>query len=909
MSPQVAPIAQPDAFVCGNSFACVSQSSTLGSWVMDSSLIILLVNILLVAIRYISLFGQMTKDLGRLKYFLGTEVAQSRSGQGQLSDPGRYRRLVEKLNYITVTRLDLTYLFLTKYRAMAVATCELVWITQLLRELKFGEFGSESSKAETTGVRRKEGSYINKSLLTLGTVISKLTDGKATHIPYRDSKLTRLLQSSLSGQGRVSLICTVTPSSSNSEETHNTLKFAHRAKHIEIQAAQNKIIDEKSLIKKYQNEIRRLREELEQLRRGIVAVPQMKDSGEDFVLLKQKLEDGQVRLQSRLEQEEEAKAALLGRIQRLTKLILVSTKTSQSSRFPHRAGPRRRHSFGEEEVLLLLAYLPHRRRDLILEDENVDLYVSVDGNMDISDNTFKEEKKTRKNGLLNWFKPRRRDSGSGTLASTSDRSSGIKSTSTPSTPLAENHMESSNSRSIPTESTPSAERLSDVILDKEVPEDNLLDPETSMTSMKTIDQIDLLREQQKIFSGEVALHTSALKRLSEEATPSPKKEQVQMEIRTLKDEIRMKNEQIASLEKQIAESITSPCDRMENQEEIVSVAELLAQLNEKSFELEVRAADNRIIQDQLNQKTHECENLQEAIVSFKQQLSDALDKRAHSPSVAHSLRSSETKSLLVELIAEKESGALKDAKEALFLQAQQWIFLSIFGLKIFKATGELWRLAGNRGNIIKESLEGKASLWVQSNVLKLSRLFGAAFEGLVWETLYPRSFSSLAMEGFDAKDKQIRIIRMFLIVFEVVSGMPLGNNHKELVIWDDIIEKTEKLANCKTQYLSLGGRTILINSVLDSLPTYVMSLFPMPTKVEERLDKLRRYFLWLGNKEGKGIHLVKWQTALLSRSFRGYGDQKLGVTKQVFVDKMAVEIWKRGSSALEGSYLYQIWTG
>ncbi|KAI3735970.1 hypothetical protein L6452_15498 [Arctium lappa] len=89
---------------------------------------------------------------------------------------------------------------------------------------------SESSKAETTGVRQKEGSYINKSLLTLGTVISKLTDGRNSHIPYRESKLTWLLQSSLSGHGRVSLICTVTPSSSNSEETHNTLKFAHRAK-------------------------------------------------------------------------------------------------------------------------------------------------------------------------------------------------------------------------------------------------------------------------------------------------------------------------------------------------------------------------------------------------------------------------------------------------------------------------------------------------------------------------------------------------------------------------------------------------------------------------------------------------------------------------------------------------------
>lgn len=63
-----------------------------------------------------------------------------------------------------------------------------------------------------------------------------------------------------------------------------------------------------------------------------------------------KLEDGQVKLQSRLEQEEEAKAALLGRIQRLTKLILVSTNATQSPRFPQRPGPRRRHSFGEEEV-------------------------------------------------------------------------------------------------------------------------------------------------------------------------------------------------------------------------------------------------------------------------------------------------------------------------------------------------------------------------------------------------------------------------------------------------------------------------------------------------------------------------------------------------------------------------------
>lgn len=68
----------------------------------------------------------------------------------------------------------------------------------------------------------------------------------------------------------------------------------------------------------------------------------------------EKLEDGNVKLQSRLEQEEEAKAALLARIQRLTKLILVSTKATPASRFSPHPGPRRRHSFGEEEVCLYI---------------------------------------------------------------------------------------------------------------------------------------------------------------------------------------------------------------------------------------------------------------------------------------------------------------------------------------------------------------------------------------------------------------------------------------------------------------------------------------------------------------------------------------------------------------------------
>ena len=93
--------------------------------------------------------------------------------------------------------------------------------------------------------------------------------------------------------------------------------------------------------------------------------------------------------------------------------------------------------------------------------------------------------------------------------------------------------------------------------------------------------------------------------------------------------------------------------------------------------------------------------------------------------------------------------------------------------------------------------------------------------------------------------------------------MPLGANSRSLGILNGVMEKCERrLVNWKSQYLSLGGRLTIINSVLDSMPAYMMSLFPIPDGVIDKLDALRRNHLGEGNSETKKFHLVKWDTLI-----------------------------------------------
>ena len=94
--------------------------------------------------------------------------------------------------------------------------------------------GSErQSKTGSTGEGLKEATKINLSLSTLCHVISSLTDPKCTYIPYRDSKLTRLLQDSLGGNTKTAMIANIGPADYNIDETLSTLRYASRAKHIE----------------------------------------------------------------------------------------------------------------------------------------------------------------------------------------------------------------------------------------------------------------------------------------------------------------------------------------------------------------------------------------------------------------------------------------------------------------------------------------------------------------------------------------------------------------------------------------------------------------------------------------------------------------------------------------------------
>ena len=128
--------------------------------------------------------------------------------------------------------------------------------------------GSEKqSKTGSEGVRLEEAIKINLSLTTLCHVISSLVDGKSSYVPYRDSKLTRLLQDSLGGNTKTVMIANIGPADYNMDETLSTLRYASRAKHIQNKPKINE--DPKdAMLREFQDEISRLKAQLEQAGAG-----------------------------------------------------------------------------------------------------------------------------------------------------------------------------------------------------------------------------------------------------------------------------------------------------------------------------------------------------------------------------------------------------------------------------------------------------------------------------------------------------------------------------------------------------------------------------------------------------------------------------------------------------------------
>ncbi|XP_041104450.1 kinesin-like protein KIF13A isoform X6 [Polyodon spathula] len=176
-------------------------------------------------------------------------------------------------------------------------------VTQTLYDLQSGNSGEKVSKVSlvdlagservsktgAAGERLKEGSNINKSLTTLGLVISALADqsagkGKTKFVPYRDSVLTWLLKDNLGGNSKTAMIATVSPAADNYEETLSTLRYADRAKRIVNHAVVNE--DPNARI------IRELREEVEKLREQLSQAESMKAPE-----LKEKLEESEKLIQ------------------------------------------------------------------------------------------------------------------------------------------------------------------------------------------------------------------------------------------------------------------------------------------------------------------------------------------------------------------------------------------------------------------------------------------------------------------------------------------------------------------------------------------------------------------------------------------------------------------------------------
>ncbi|KAL6987276.1 Kinesin-like protein KIN-7O [Sarracenia purpurea var. burkii] len=223
--------------------------------------------------------------------------------------------------------------------------------------------GSErAAKTGAEGVRLKEGSHINKSLMTLGTVIKKLSEGAESqggHVPYRDSKLTRILQPALGGNANTAIICNITLAQIHADETRSSLQFASRALRVTNCARVNEILTDAALLKRQKKEIEELKAKLqgshsEHFEEEILSLRN--------TLLQTELERERIALE--LEEEKKAQAEREKRLQEQAKRIEnLSSMVLYSNRDDMRDQPKKVYImmttlFSLKLVIFLLLLVP-----------------------------------------------------------------------------------------------------------------------------------------------------------------------------------------------------------------------------------------------------------------------------------------------------------------------------------------------------------------------------------------------------------------------------------------------------------------------------------------------------------------------------------------------------------------------
>ncbi|XP_042447834.1 kinesin-like protein KIN-7A isoform X2 [Zingiber officinale] len=190
---------------------------------------------------------ETVKDSQHLRHLIEICEAQRQVGETALNDNSSRSHQIIRLTVESVMREN--------------SDC----VKSFVASLNFVDLaGSErAGQTHASGSRLKEGCHINRSLLNLTTVIRTLSQGKqGVHIPYRNSKLTRILQSSLGGNARTAIICTMSPALGHVEQSRNTLFFATCAKEVMNTARVNVVVSQKQLVKQLQKEVARLEAEL-----------------------------------------------------------------------------------------------------------------------------------------------------------------------------------------------------------------------------------------------------------------------------------------------------------------------------------------------------------------------------------------------------------------------------------------------------------------------------------------------------------------------------------------------------------------------------------------------------------------------------------------------------------------------